>query len=248
MTITTEGDFHNAVHSTVGTAIKKYVSVGNPKFDRRIELPTIHAADWAVTRVNIAAKTINIDVFIDFQQNSLSATDYIKLRSMAMTGINRYWSRAVTLDGDLFATIVAANHRASHSLGVDMYVETSNKYARSHNTGIIDASFIYNKGYFRGTNAGADQDFMLVSAHEFGHAVLNYFGGVGLSWSHKDSTSIITQSVKSTTPGYPASGDVDLMKYYDSNKYSITNADKYSRTRADEQDVKRLIWLSDITF
>jgi len=94
----------------------------------------------------------------------------------------------------------------------------------------------------------AEQDFMLVSAHEFGHSVLQYFDGVRLSWSHKGTTHVITQSVKSNTPGYPLKGSIDLMKYYDSNKRQALLPRRFKMTLADEQDVKRLIWLSQITF
>lgn len=77
----------------------------------------------------------------------------------------------------------------------------------------IDASFIYNEGAFG--DHRTDLDFQLVAAHEFGHSVLMYAGGLPLSWSHKGSTNPLTQTVKTSTPGYPKSGPIDLMKYYD---------------------------------
>jgi len=48
----------------------------------------------------------------------------------------------------------------------------------------IDASFVYNKGYL-GNLGRADDDFKLVEAHEFGHSVLMYAGGLPLSWGIK---------------------------------------------------------------
>jgi len=60
--------------------------------------------------------------------------------------------------------------------------------------------------------------FQLVSAHEFSHSVLMYAGGIPLSWGHKGSTGVLSQSAKSSTPGYPKSGAIDIMKYYDWKK------------------------------
>ena len=77
---------------------------------------------------------------------------------------------------------------------------------------------------------------------------LEYFGGANLSWTHKGSTNKYFQNIKSSTPGYPGKGSIDLMKYYDENKNAISRADRNMRTLADEQDVKRLIWLSNIAF
>lgn len=94
--------------------------------------------------------------------------------------------------------MVIVNNRKNRSIDVDLNIETGNKYARSHNSGIIDATFTYNKGFYRGMNASADRDFMLVAAHEFGHSVLDCFGGSNLSWSHKGSTNKYFQNVKLT--------------------------------------------------
>jgi len=127
-------------------------------------------------------------------------------------------------------------------------VETDeHKYARSMNPAIlgVDASFIYNKGHF-GKRWRADADFMLVAAHEFGHSVLMYAGGLPLSWGHKGTTNIITQSVKASTPGYPEKGTIDLMKYYDSSKVRANLSRRVSDTIAMEVDIKRLIWGAQI--
>ncbi|VAW60442.1 hypothetical protein MNBD_GAMMA11-3409 [hydrothermal vent metagenome] len=82
---------------------------------------------------------------------------------------------------------------------------------------------------------------MLVADHEFGHSVLMYTDGPFLSCGHKGSTNPITQSIKSTTPGYPEKEAIDLMKHYDLEK---SRADFYRRIRdaiALGADIKRLI-------
>lgn len=248
MTIITQDNFEQAISNGVGTPTKKYISIPHPKLNIRKEVPKIHAADWATATANLTANVITIVVNLNFQQNSLTGAEYDKLRTLAATGISRFWSRSITLNGVLFGVLVGVHHAGSKSVDVDLYIELSNKYARSHNSGIIDASFIYNKGFYGGMNSKADSDFMLVAAHEFGHSVLDYFGDSDLSWTHKGSTNKLLQNVKSTTPGYPPSGEVDLMKYYDDSKSLATYSDIYRRTSAAEEDVKRLVWLSQLSF
>jgi len=109
----------------------------------------------------------------------------------------------------------------------------------------IDASFIYNKGYY-GTREEDDADFMLVAAHEFGHSVLMYAGGLSLSWGHKGSTNVVTQSIKSSTPGYPEKGSIDVMKYYDQDKVRANLFRRVRDSAAMSIDVKRLIWGASI--
>ena len=248
MPITSEADFHSEIHSTVGTPTSKVVHIGHHKNRRTKFVSKEHAAEWAESKVNLSGKTIKVDVYMDFQQNSLSSVDYNKLRNLASAGIKTYWSRQIDVGGDPFLVSVDVFHRSNKSIDVDLYVADSTSYKRSHNTGIIDASFIYNKGFYRGWTNDADTDFMMVAAHEFGHSVLEYFGGTRASWTHKGSTNMLLQNVKSTTPGYPPTGEIDLMKYYDADKFAVSRSDRRMRTLADQQDVKRLIWLSNITF
>lgn len=249
MAISSTQDFHTAIHSSVGTPQPGVRIIHHHKNRLRRTYDRVHTSKWATSRVNLKSRIITIDVYIDFQQNSLSIADYTRLKNLAIKGIERYWSRRINLSGHPFNVIVNVHHRRSDSIDVDLYIETSSSYARSHNSGIIDASFKYNQGFYRGSPSQADRDFMLVSAHEFGHSVLEFFGGTGLSWRHKDSTTLLTQSTKTSTPGYPSKGEIDLMRYYDSSKNTkpVSSGAIYSRTIADEIDVKRLIWLSQIT-
>jgi hypothetical protein len=142
-------------------------------------------------------------------------------------------------------------HRDSNnSIPVDLLIETSSDYSRSMNAAIfgIDANFTYNKGIPNATVSQIDSEFKITAAHEFGHSVLMYSGGIGLSWGHKGSTNALLQNVKSETPGYPAGGDVDLMKYYDIDKARIGFIRRINDTRAMGIDIKRLIWSSVITW
>jgi len=170
-----------------------------------------------------------------------------------MAGIKQYWSNAITINGVRFNVTVNASHKnSSDAIPVDLMIENSPDYARSMNPSIlgIDASFIYQKGLLK---LGApikliDDDFKLVSAHEFGHSVLMYVGGISLSWGHKGSTNALLQNVKSSTPGYPEKGKIDLMKYYNTNKREPDASQRVNDSIAMEIDIKRLIWSSEISW
>jgi len=248
MAIIKEDKFHEAIHISVGSPLKRYAKRGPRKSNRRIEKPSIHASDWASTLVNLTNKTITINVKLDFQQNKLTLVDYLRLRNLAIAGIQNYWRRGISLGGDIFSASVKASHQQAKSIDIDLKISKDPVYARSHNSGIIDATLIYNEGYYGSKKANADNDFKLVAAHEFGHSVLEFFGGSELSWGHKGSTGVLLQSANSSATDSPLAGEIDLMKYYTNIKHTISNADRYTRTIVDEIDIKRLIWMSDVSF
>jgi len=248
MAIQTEEEFHQAIHNSVGIPSRTYTRRRIRNSRRRRKVLRVHSNKWANSIINLTTKVITVNVYIDFQQNSLSNANYLKLKNLARNGIANYWSRIINIAGENYSVNVSANHRPSQSIDVDLEIEEDSEYARSHNSGLVDASFIYNKGAFRGMNSFADNDFKLVSAHEFGHSVLEYFGSSDLSWTHKGSTNKYLQNVKSSTPGYPSAGEIDLMKYYDRNKGGVSSADRYHRSIADEIDVRRLVWMSKLSF
>lgn len=240
-------DFHNALCEDVGKSTEAYSERRVGKVVLRVP-SAAHRTAWCESTINLQAAQIRVNVFFNFEQNDLSQEEYVWLRTLACTGIARYWSGGLAVGKQRFAVTVTAHHREQHAIKVDLYVSNDKSYARSHNVGIlsIDASFKYNKGWF-GSKADADLDFMMTSAHEFGHSVLIDFGGVGLSWGHKGSTNPILQSVKSSTPGYPTSGGIDLMKYYDDDKNGYPGLTALAaRSKASALDLKRLIWLSKI--
>lgn len=244
--ILTPEKFHEILHKDINKPAldfrKKWIRT---KFREVKPKIGAHKASWARAMISLKSRVINIHVGINFKQNNLSDTDYIKLKRLAIEGISRYWStRRINLNGERFLVWVKAYHSYSGAIPVDLYIETDNAiYSRSMNPATlgIDASFTYNKGFYPNIDM-ADNNFKIVSAHEFGHSVLMYAGGLPLSWGHKGSTNPLTQSVKSSAPGYPHSGSIDLMKYYDHNKLKIQFERKIRDSRAMEIDIKRLIW------
>lgn len=161
-------------------------------------------------------------------------------------GIARFWSQSFTISGITYKTLVAVQSRKRRSIDAKLKVSNSKKYARSHNSGIVDAVFYYNKGFFVSPTY-AERDFQMTAAHEIGHSVLEDFGGRKLSWGHKGSTSVLTQKVKPNAPKYPLKGSIDLLKYYNNNP-KVGFASMYNRTKVAEIDIKRLIWLSKLEF
>lgn len=241
----TPEQFHEILHKDINKPVQDFRKKWIPAKKRHIKVHTgTHRVPWADVTICLKQKIINVQVYLNFKKNELSDSDYQKLKGLALEGIEQYWSRNIKVSGANFMVRMQAHHRPVNAIPVDLYIETDKtKYTRSMNPAMlgIDASFIYNKGRLGGTSK-ADKDFRLVAAHEFGHSVLMYAGGLSLSWGHKGSTNPLTQSVKSSTPGYPKSGPIDLMKYYDSDKAAIFFSRRIMDTIAMEIDIKRLIW------
>jgi hypothetical protein len=246
----TAEEFHDALHAAVGRPRQEVRTsyAGRIVYKQVIKEPGAHRARWAEATVNLATHTIKVQVNLDLKKNKLSQQDYLRLCNLVLRGMRTYWSRPIQLRNETFQVDVNAITRSVDAVEVDLYIETGKDYARSHNMSIlgIDASFIYNAGFWP-SQSYADDDFMLTAAHEFGHSVLMEFGGLGHSWTHKGSTSIV-QATKSSTPGYPTSGEIDLMRYYDEKKQSAPFARTVKDSRANELDVKCLLWMSKLGF
>ena len=54
------------------------------------------------------------------------------------------------------------------------------------------------------------------------------------------------QQVKDSTPAYPVTGPIDLMKYYRGS--APEDPDLHRRTAVAEEDMRRLIWLAQVDF
>ncbi len=246
-----EQEFHAAIEKKIGTPKQRYQTVVRGRRRTRKPIASEHLAKWSEGNVTFATKKINITVYLNLQKNSLNTSDYVRLKQLAIDGISQYWSRIINLGTANFSVNVTVQQRTYDAIQADLYINSSDEFGRSFNIGIlcIDASFIYNDSKnLYSSQFEADSAFKLICAHEFGHSVLQYFGGNFLSWSHKDSTYIIPQSIKPTTPGFPASGEIDLMKYYDDKKTRATFARQIANSHAAEEDVMRLIWSSILTF
>jgi hypothetical protein len=206
--------------------------------------------DWVDLTVDLTSSKVNIAVYVDCQnEGGMASSMFSKLKQLVLDGISHYWSRNITVGGQIYQVTTKAIQRTDKSEDLDLYLETGNEYVRSHNSGIIDGSIFYNKGRFPITH-DADQNFKRVAAHEFGHAILEAFGGKSLSWGHKGTVGANPlkiwnfQDPLPSAPHYTSTGEIDLMKYYNGN----APPDYYVRSIAAEEDVKRLIWLARVDF
>jgi hypothetical protein len=82
-----------------------------------------------------------------------------------------------------------------------------------------------------------DADMRYVGAHEFGHSVLRAKpgGSVMHSLTHK-GTSTVGQQTAPNAPTYPATGEVDVMLYYNNER-----GRRYGDTKAASEDVEGLV-------
>ena len=240
-----------------------------------VELPLANESeevDWIDTRIDRNAGTAQISVRPSFSDGgvsgrnaSLTAKTFEQLKTMAKNGIEHYWSRngsrpkgigapLRTSKGPISVTVLAdVNSRPSaedfpliEKLDADFGRSTSFAMFKKiyHNAGLWDAA--------RYPAAFADGEFEHTAAHEFGHLVLNNYGDGGLipeySWSHKETSSVLTQSPKDNHP-VPGNGEIDVMHYHsDYPRGPQGYQDYWDRSVASEQDVKGLLWLSRVRF
>ena len=107
----------------------------------------------------------------------------------------------------------------------------------------------YKKSYGRNWKPGANfmkmvdqtasEDFQETAAHEIGHSFLTIAGGVEFSWGHEGTSGVTGGGADKNLPA-PATGSMDMMKYYQ-RKNSV---DMYSTAIGSEDDVKTLIYVS----
>lgn len=177
---------------------------------------------------------------------------YEELRTMALAGIDKYWSRhadnigeGVQIGEDFYQVFVKARYDKSGMKAPKIIYQTNTLPGRSRNWEMSRILFFYEGYLYKGNkwiyeNANID-DFQMVSAHEIGHEILLMFGGHIHSKTHKGTShwSMVIQNPDEDAAYIPMVGEIDLMKYY-LNYYDI------SRTISSEKDVLGLLWLSKI--
>ncbi len=120
--------FHEALHKDIDKPVKNFREKWSQAHHRHIKVHTgAHRAAWAKATVLLDKKIINVHVNLNFKQNSISDADYVKLKYLARTGIDKYWSRRIKVAGDSFMVRVKAKHSDVNAIPVDLYVETDKK-------------------------------------------------------------------------------------------------------------------------
>lgn len=183
-----------------------------------------------------------------------------ELKTMALEGMNYYWSRnAQHLTGKHILikqqpyqvsvnTIATAN---SAMPPMPLVYVTNAKPGRGRNWEFSRQTF-YNHGYMYFSSISewrfwnkyvANDDFMHTFAHEMGHELLLAYGGHMYSKTHKDSSTLLTQEPFSGSK-YPHLGEIDLMKYAEENENDIPNF--FQRSVAAQKDVVGLLFISGL--
>ncbi|MBB4866922.1 putative Zn-binding protein involved in type VI secretion [Pseudomonas nitritireducens] len=226
-------------------------------------------ADWVDSRFDRNSSKAEVTVRPGFSDGGakgshpkLSAKSFEELKAMAKLGIERYWSRnnqrgngvdlpVTTACGSVEISVVAEVNAKPSAKDFPLIELLHADFGRSTSFAMFKKIY-HNVGYWTALGwpaTYADEDFIHTSAHEFGHLVLNEYGDGGLipnySWSHKSSSTVLTQSPLKNHP-LPPAGEIDLMHYHSNSPNNWT--DFWARSIASEQDVKGLIWLSRVQF
>jgi hypothetical protein len=228
-----------------------------------------HPSPWFEASINPASKTISVIINVNFRFDSggarlpndpgrmmnlnpgpqePTAEQQAKLIALAQQGVAKFWSRTIDLNGDTYHVNVSLN-LTKDGMNVRLKLNDSNNpknYKRSYNTkgtnsplSIPGAIIFYQPGFYKGDELRANKDFEITVAHELGHSVLTIAGGVGFSWGHEGTSTVLggNNGKKLQTP---ATGEIDLMKYYNGLFVDVS----YERSIASESDVKNLIYIS----
>lgn len=182
------------------------------------------------------------------------------LLRMALEGIDYHWSRTILHDSIQWAVATSARAQKKDAFKyLALMLNHKEKLMRSWNprgnwlgnflTLFVKARVVYNcydpvyPGFWGNDKSILDTRFRMDTAHEFGHIVLLKGRGMFYSWTHKGSTTLVSQDTHAGTPQIPSTGEIDLMKYYQRLQ---ANESEHLRTLAAEEEVKMLIWLSRI--
>lgn len=187
------------------------------------------------------------------------------LKALASSGMQQYWSRSISTPDNLtfnVKTLVEFDTEKAMD-DINLVYNTNRDWIRSSNPGEVRGVFSlfgnfvperisYNVGWIKYSNGwtyvstnDADAEFKETAAHEIGHEILSAYGGDTYSYSHRGSSTVVTQTTKTVKNGgfnYPQSGDIDLMKYYQGNRPQ----DYFVRVYASESDVASLLWLNSL--
>lgn len=215
-------------------------------------------------------RQIRVSFIINFQRKGgMSDAQWAKMKALTKQGLAENWSRtgsrAVLLPNGLRYDVVTQVVERGSGKDVELQWITKSDCKRSNNVGVIlgfewDPILYYREGCARaryGAKWESNEDYIFreTAGHEFGHSVLlatppsnlkrEKFGELFLtkgqvwSWSHKRTTNI-RQQVLPSAPTYPATGDWDIMPYYNGDPL----AGAYSRSFAVEDDVRKLVGLA----
>lgn len=218
--------------------------------DPNIEVKGIAPSARTMSEIQSAPRYSSVNPILNNQTRTNQ-----QLRDLAITGINKYWSRNhsshtliqpdITVSGktyEVFTQAIITDQNALPSTKVTF--NTNNKWGRSNSIPRF-RNVIYNVGYIEydlgwdyDIEIYADNDFEETFAHEVGHSIV---------WKVRDWQESLTHEGSSTKGqktnnnyNYPISGELDLIKYSGIDH----PADFFDRVVANKEDVRGLLWVS----
>jgi len=170
-------------------------------------------------------------------RTDMTDDEFDRLCALSFEGMAYYWSGPVTLDGvTRLLTVTFEETSQAPNKDADICVRgeefgDGSSFKRSQNIegNIIDMTIWYNKGFFPSQEI-ADDYFKETSAHEIGHSILLAASGLVHTATHKGTSTILSE-YSADTPMCPATGDLDVMKYYSGGscefeRWNTTNWDR----------------------
>jgi hypothetical protein len=285
----TSGVLDTRVLKSPNLKVRLTASKGGTQQVRELALRnSAREVDWVDAKIDRNAKTVEVTVRPAFTDGGVKGSPtpgltaigytpktFVDLMVMAKQGIDHYWSRNGSRGSGVDTPIQTAQGAFSVTVQADMtgkpkaksfkLVERVDESGGRATSLWIFAAIYHNAGAWNKygwPTVYADKAFKNTAAHEFGHLILNGYGNDGFipeySWGHKNTSTIETQAPLPGT-SIPASGEIDVMTYYDyehSYPNTITHPlqlpgawqEYWDRSVASEQDVKGLLWLCRIRF
>ncbi|MBV8632935.1 MAG: hypothetical protein JO002_00445 [Burkholderiaceae bacterium] len=226
--------------------IRQASSNGTGLTDAQVLAGSDNPSRYYEAKIDRNSKIISVLMDAKYQTDTLDGLQATNMMNQINNGVSRFWSRPVMLDGETYAVNVNVAQDEKNGMPIRLAINDGSDYARSVNTDgsflqpLLGAKVVYNPGYFNNNVDMANEDLQLVGAHEFGHPMLVNAVGTNYSFGHKGTSNDIG-AITSGTPTLPSTGELDLMQYYNP---SPSTHDAYLRTMANEDDVRRLIYIS----
>lgn len=203
--------------------------------------------------IDLNTKTIDLLVYVKVESSGVpfkspTYTEFVDCVDLIKQGITRYWSRNSSAAPKRQITIGGVDYNVNTAAvedkdrGVSFIVEHGLLNDRSCNYGVVLPG-----GAVHFDASGSDDLKRETAAHEFGHSVLVDKSGFYYSLTHKGTSTVGQDYVKTTdsagtvtwvNPWPSAPDEIDVMKYYTSGGGP---SDRFARTIATEDDVKALL-------
>ncbi|MFO0551130.1 MAG: hypothetical protein U0271_22255 [Polyangiaceae bacterium] len=244
----------------------------NPGSNLLSMIPGLGGAMPEIPGVNLPELINNDELAIPIHVPSvldIQPDQFTSIKSAIIEGIGFHWSRTVHIDGAEWTAMVSCRERSTDSvrtflckalpkalqdlgIGDGSPINDANTGGRSVNLATLGEGLPI-------INIWDDTDTYderaETGAHELGHSVLRETHNFYYSLTHKGS-STVGQESSLEAPEYPLTGDgaeIDIMLY--TAKASVVGHsvnkrpdDWRERTRAVEEDVLGLIWMSRVVF